>query len=206
MKYLRGFSDYKESLIYNQFNSNLMESLKTWHDMILSAIGAEFIDIKNELNLSSDLKIDSLISLSDNVEFFNSLSSLGLRKSELQRSDDFETFVNKPCRFMMIYKFDSNDLENPQYILFQSFNETLKKWEDVKLYKVKDDIKKFYDKLASKTIELQDVDQNYIYITSNGNDWELQNLDKENDTYKRFLRKEDLQSLLDNRGIRISIV
>ena len=155
---------------------------------------------------TDDFNIDDLNQLEDNPEFFNSLSSLGLRKSPIQNSDDYETFVKKPCKFMMIYKFDSNDLENPIYILFQSYNETLKKWDEIKLYKIKDDIKKFYDKLSSKTIEVQDGDQNYIYSTSNGNDWELQNLDKQNDKYKRFLRKEDLQSLLDKGGVSINII
>lgn len=205
MRYIHNFTRYKESIDNNQFNNNLMESLKTWHDIILSSIGAEFVDIKNEFKLPDNFKIDDLSSMNDNVEFFNSMSSLGLRKSTIQNSDDYETYVNKPCKFMMVYNFDSNDLENPKYILFQSFNETLKKWEEVKLYKINDDIKKFYDRLSSKTIEVQDGDQNYIYITSNGNDWELQNLDKETNIYKRFLTKEDLQELLDG-GSKISII
>jgi hypothetical protein len=183
-----------------------MESLKTWHDIILSSIGASPVNLHDELKLPKDFKIDDISSVGENVEFFNSLNSIGLRKSTIQSSDDYETFVSKPCKFMMIYNFDSNDLENPKYILFQSFNDTLKRWEEVKLFKINDDIKKFYDKLTSKTIEIQDGDQNYIYITSNGNDWELQNLEKENDIYKRFLRKEELQELLDNKGVNISII
>lgn len=206
MKYIQGFYKYTESINSMQFSNDLMESLKTWHDIILSSIGAEYVDIKSELNLSEDFNVNDLITLNDSVEFFNSLNSLGLRKSTVQKSDDFETYVNKPCRFMMIYDFDANDLENPKYILFQSFTDSLKKWNDVKLYKINDDIKKFYDKLSSKTIEIQDGDQNYIYVTSNGNDWEIQNIDKENDVYKRFLTKEELQELLDNRGIDISII
>ncbi len=206
MKYIQGFSKYVESINSIQFSNDLMESLKTWHDIILSSIGAEYVDMKSELKLSEDFNINDLITLNDNVEFFNSLNSLGLRKSTVQKSDDFETYVNKPCRFMMIYNFDANDLENPKYILFQSFNESSDKWSDIKLYKVNDDVKKFYDKLSSKTIEIQDGDQNYIYVTSNGNDWEIQNIDKENDIYKRYLTKEELQELLDNRGINISII
>ena len=107
---------------------------------------------------------------------------------------------------MMIYKFDSNELENPKYILFQTFNDTLKEWDDVRLYTIGEDIKKFYDKLTSKTIEISDSDQNFIYSTSNGNDWELQNLESENDTFKRFLRKEELQEVIDSRNITINII
>ncbi len=205
---LKKYRDFKESLMFNQFNSNLMESLKVWHDLILSSIGAQSVDIYKELNLPQDdfkniLDIDVL---SKNVEFFNSLNSLGLKGSNIQRSDDFQTFVNKPCKFMMIYKFDSNELENPKYILFQTFNDTLKEWDDVKLYTIGEDIKKFYDKLTSKTIEISDSDQNFIYSTSNGNDWELQNLESENDTFKRFLRKEELQEVIDSRNITINII
>jgi hypothetical protein len=107
---------------------------------------------------------------------------------------------------MFIYGIESNELENPIYIAFQTWNETLKEWDDVKLFKINDDVKKFYDKLSSKTIEVTDGDENFIYVTSNGNDWELQNLDKENDTYKRFFRKEELQSLLNNKNVKVSII
>ena len=107
---------------------------------------------------------------------------------------------------MFIYGQEQNELENPLYIIFQTWNETLKKWEDVKLYKVNNNVKNFYDKLSSKTIEVVDGDQNYIYNTSNGNEWILQNSDKENDTYKRVFRKEELQKLLDDKNIKINII
>ena len=107
---------------------------------------------------------------------------------------------------MFIYGQEQNELENPLYIIFQTWNESLKRWEDVKLYKVNSDVKKFYDKLSSKTIEVVDGDENYIYSTSNGSDWELQNSDKENDTYKKVFRKEELQKLLDDKNIKINII
>jgi hypothetical protein len=107
---------------------------------------------------------------------------------------------------MFIYDISSNELENPLYITFQVWNETNKEWEDVKLFKINGDVKKFYDKLSSKTIEVTDGDENYIYITSDGNTWELQNLDKENDVYKRFFRKDELQSLLNERKVKLSII
>lgn len=212
MMYIKKFNKFVESMqnlnidVNSQVSSNLMESLKTWHDIILSSIGASLVDLYKEFKLPSNFKIDDISNIADNIEFFNSLNSLGLRKSSIQMSDDYETFVNKPCKFMMIYNFDSNDLENPKYILFQSFNDVLKKWENVKLFKINGDIKKFYDKLTSKTIEVQDKDQNYIYVTSNGNDWELQNIEKENEIYKKFIRKEELQDILDSRGVSINII
>lgn len=184
---------------------DIMESLNLWHDAILSAIDAEEVDIHKSFFLPKGENID-IEFLNDSNIFLNSLASIGLKKSSIQNTDDYETFINKPCRFMFIYDINSNELENPEYILFQSWNESMEKWSETKLYKVKDDIKKFFDKLTSKTIEILDGSDNYIYLTSNGNDWELQNVDKENDVYKRFFRKEDLQSLIDSKKIKLNII
>lgn len=209
MKWIKSFNGYKEALhIDLTFNQvDLMESLNIWHDVLLTAISAEQVDLFDTIKLPQEFqnKLD-IETLSNNIEFINSLSSLGLKKAQVQNTDDFETFVNKPCKFMFIYDVNSNELENPEYILFQTWNETLKKWDEVKLFKVKDDIKKFYDKLTSRTIEIIDGDENYIYTTSNGNDWNLQNVDKENDTYQRTFRKEELQKLLDEKKITLNII
>lgn len=210
MKWLKSFTQHKESLVIDlQFQSiDLMESLNIWHDVLLNAINAEELDIFDTLKLPKDFFKNSLDLdyLSDNVEFINSLSSLALKKSQLEDTETYQTFLNKPCKFMFIYGQEQNELENPIYIIFQVWNESLKRWEDVKLYKVNSDVKKFYDKLSSKTIEVVDGDENYIYSTSNGGEWELQNSDKENDTYKKVFRKEELQKLLDDRNIKINII
>jgi len=209
MKWIKGFKKYKESLHINLTYNNvdLMESLNIWHDVLMTSISAEKVDLLTTIKLSDNFKdkldLDILV---DNSEFINSLSSIGLKKSAINNSDDFQTFINKPCKFMFLYDFNSNELENPEYILFQTWNETLKEWEETKLFKVKDDIKKFYDKLTSKTIEIVDGAENYIYSTSNGNDWELQNLDKSNDTYKKTFRKEELQDILNNNKVTLNII
>ena len=209
MKWIKQFKQFKESLqIDLTFNSiDIMESLNIWQDILLKSISAEPVDIFDTLKLSDDLKSKlDLDTLSDLVEFLNSLSSIGLKKSPLQNTTDYQTFLNKPCKFMFIYDFNANELENPEYLAFQTWNDTLKKWDETKLFKVKDDVKKFYDKLTSKTIEIVDGSENYIYSTSNGNDWELQNIDKENDTYTKILRKEELQKILDESKITLNII
>ena len=210
MRVIKSYNKFKESLVIDLMvmSVDILESMNIWHDVLLSAISAEEKDIFDTLKLPKDFYQGRLTLdfLSDNIEFVNSLSSLGLKKSPVQNTEEYQTFVNKPCKWMFIYGIESNELENPIYITFQTWNETLKQWDDVKLFKINDDIKKFYDKLASKTIEVADGDENFIYVTSNGNDWELQNLDKENDTYKRFFRKEELQSLLNNKNVKVSII
>jgi len=187
---------------------DLLESLNVWHDALLTSIDAEEVDIFDTFNLPREMFSDKLDLdfLDNNVEFVNSLSSIALKKSELKNSEDFETFLNKPCKFMFIYDINSNELENPEYLLFQVWNESLSKWEDVKLYKIKEDVSRFYNKLTSRTIEITDGDENYIYSTSNGNEWILQNSDKENDIYKKTFRKEEIQDLLKDRNVKINVI
>lgn len=211
MKFLKGYNQYLESLQIDLSTDiiDLMESLIIWHDVLLSSIGAEEVDLVNTLSLNQIDNLD-LDYLSENIEFLNSLASLGLKKSPVQNTEDFETFLNKPCRFMLIYDINSNELQGAEFMLFQTYNETLNKWDATKLYKMNIEgsniQQRFFDKLTSRTIEITDGDENYIYTTSNGNDWELQNLNKENDIYKRFFRKNELQKLLDDRKVKLTIV
>ena len=209
---IKTYNQFKESLVIDlsfQGIEDLLESLTVWYDALLSAIGAEEVNIFDTLKLRQDdfsNKLD-LDSLGDNVEFINSLSSIALEKSPIQNSDDFQTFLNKPCRFMFLYDINSNELENPIYIMMQVYNDTLSSWDNSKIYKIQDDVKKFYDKLTSRTIEIVDGDQNYIYTTSNGNnEWVLQNKDVENDVYKQTFRKEELEDLVKDRKIKINVI
>jgi hypothetical protein len=212
MRKIKTYNQFKESLVIDlsfQGIEDLLESLTVWYDALLSAIGAEEVNIFDTLKLRQDdfsNKLD-LDSLGDNVEFINSLSSIALKKSPIQNSDDFQTFLNKPCRFMFLYDINSNELENPIYIMMQVYNDTLSSWDNSKIYKIQDDVKKFYDKLTSRTIEIVDGDQNYIYTTSNGNnEWVLQNKDVENDVYKQTFRKEELENLVKDRKIKINVI
>jgi hypothetical protein len=211
VKYIKTYSKYKESISIDlsMIDIDLNESLSLFYNSILNAVGAKEEDIFTTFNLpKSDyqdhLDIDYL---SNNTEFINSLSSIGMKKSNPQNSDDFECFINKPCKFMFIYRIEANELENPSYIIFQLWNNTLGEWEEAKLYKINDEIKKFYDKLSSSTIEIKDNDKNYIYNTSNGgNEWILQNPGNENDIFKKYLRKDDLDQILSDKKLKINII
>jgi len=211
MKYLKKYTTYKESIMVDLMFQNmveLLESLTIWHDALLSSIAAEEVDIYETFHLPVEEYKDKLDLdfLEDHVEFINSLSSLALKKSTLEHSDSYETFLNKPCKFMFIYGINRNELENPEYLLFQSWQETLEKWDDVKLYKVNENIQRFYDKLSSRVLELIDGGDKYIYKTSNGNEWILQNTDNENDTYKKTFRKTELEDLLRDNKIKVNII
>ncbi len=218
MKHLKKYKSFFESnFISSDFvdltlgvpilNLDINESLNLFYENILKSIGAEEADIYIVFNLPKEEfinKID-LDSLNNNVVFINSLSSIGLKNSTLQSTDDLETFVNKPCRFVMIYRIEANELENPEYILFQSWNETLDKWEDTKVYKITGEIKSFYDKLSSKVIEIIHGGDNYIYQSSNKNEWILQNIEKENDTFKRYFRRDEFEKFVNDNKFTFEI-
>lgn len=210
-RHLKTSSEYNESITFDlnyQKFDDILESLNIWHDALLSSIDAEEVDMFETLHLPKEDYINKLDIeyLSNNIEFINSLSSIGLKKSEIKNSEDFQTFLNKPCKYMFIYNVDSNELENPEYLLFQVWNETLEKWEESKLYQVNEDVKRFYDKLTSRTIEIVDGDENYIYETSNGNEWVLQNIESENDIYQKVFRRKEIQDLLNNRNVKVNVI
>ena len=106
MKHLKNFNSFFESyLITVEYPENsiseldLNESLNLFYENILKSIGAEESNLFQSFNLPEDEYKDkiNLDILPDNVEFINSLSSIGLKKSFLQSTDDLETFVNRPC-------------------------------------------------------------------------------------------------------------
>jgi hypothetical protein len=201
MKFLKKYRKYiSESL---NLVDNILESMNISLNTLLSSIGAVEVNIYDTFKLSKSdfsisLDIDDVVT---NSYFINSLSSIGLRISSIEDLNDYESFIHD-YKFLSIYKMESSELENPEYILFQSYGDDKK----LILYKVNGDMKRFYDKLSSKTIEITSDDENYIYKTSNsGNNWDLMNT-KETDTFKRQLRKEDMISLLSNPDIKVNIV
>jgi hypothetical protein len=214
MKKIKTYNQFKESLLIDlniQHISDLLESLNIQHDILLSSIGAEKINIFDELKLDKDFKLDLDIISDDNsapgVIFINSLTSLGLKKSPLENSDNYQTFLNNSCRFLFIYKGDSDMVENPLYILIQG-SQGNGDWSPTEFYKLDQttSINKFYDKLTSRTVEINDGDDNYIYTTNNANEWVLQNTEKENDTYKRLFRKEEFEDLVNTRKVKVDVL
>jgi len=210
MKFIKSFFKYQESIRIDIIDlpQDLYESLGLLYDNILKSINAEEKDIFDTFHLPKDDFADklNLDLLTTNAEFVNSLSSIGLKKSNVVNSEDYETFFKTPCRFMMVYRMEANELENPDYIIFQSWNDTLSKWGDAKLYKVNADIKNFYDKLSSKVIEISDGGEKYIYQTSNGNEWLLQNVDKANDVFKKYFRTDEFENFIKSRTGDINII
>lgn len=215
MRYLKSYKNFSESLSYDilGFNVDLHESLSIWHDDLLASM--EKIDLYEKFMLDKKdffpkISIDEL---SSKTEFINALSSLKLKKGIIENTDDSQTFINGSCKFMFIYGNESSELEtfpnpptNPIYLLFQTWNEDKNEWNEIELYLPKEDIKKFYDKLSSRKIEILDGDKKFEYETSNGNEWELIDKNQKDDTYQEILRKDELERVIADRNAKLKIL
>jgi len=204
--WIKKFDTFRESLVINLVDAefDLNESLGVYIDTILNSIDAKPLDIFSTLQLAKNTNID-LESLDKNTDFISKLSNLDLKKSNMQLSSDYETFLDIPARFMFIYDKKQNELETPYYLLLQVFNTALKKWETTKIYKIGDDIKKFYDQLSSKTIEIEDEGKKYIYETGDKNTWTLLSVE-DSPIYKRTFNKEDLEKIIQDRKVKLKII
>lgn len=218
MRYLKSYQIFSESLVFDVLHNkvNLLESLVIWHNALLDSISAEKLDIFDTLKLpkeefSENLDIDYL---SNSVEFINSLTSMKLKKGVVENTDDYETFIDKPCKWMFIQGIESvGDLEtmpnstvNPIYLLFQTWNDSTSNWSDVELYRVNDDVNKFLSSLTSREIEIMDGNVSYRYKTSNANEWELVDKSLKNDIYQDVFRREELEKLIGDRDVKVTII
>lgn len=213
MRWLKDFKGYKESIVIKigvAEVGDLLESLSLWHEELLNSIGAIEEDLFKLLELDKseydDDKLD-LDKLSGNGKFIDALSKKW-KKSEVQNSNDSETFLNKPCKFMFIYPKDAeSELLPPAYLMFQTSNDDGKTWEPAKLYKVTGDANKFYEILSTATLKIVDGDKAFIYATSNGNNWKLKNQDNEDESkgWLKELRMDELQANINLRKDEIDL-
>jgi hypothetical protein len=204
--WIKKFINFKESLVIDvkDIDFDINESLNVWFDSLLASINAQPVDIYTALKLARNVNID-LENLDKSSSFITTLSNNGLKKSNMEITSDYETFLKTPCRFMFIYDKKASDLDNPYYLLLQVYNGVLNKWEVTNIYKINDSIKKFYDQLSSKTIEIIDGEDRFIYETGNGNEWNLKSV-KETDIYKRNFDKEDLEKIIQDRKVKVNII
>lgn len=215
MRIIKSYHKFKESLVIDlsiQNVEDLLESLTIFQDALLAAIGAEEVDIYDKLKLPKEDFSDKmdLNILADNVEFINSLTSIRLKKSPIQYSKDFQTFLNRQCKFMFIYDVtNTHELQDPVYLIMQDWEDEkeggIGRWNPLKIYKVKYG-SKFYDALTFRVIVINDGGEEYTYETSNGNEWVSLYKDRVNDVYKDVMRKEELQQVLKTRNATVSIL
>lgn len=191
MDYIKTYESFK--LEEPSTMSELLEKLSVVEQSILDSIKADPIDINTFFN--EKLPTKELDQLVNNSDFNNLLKMKGLSKSSVEHTDDYETFLINPFKYLLIKSKNKNDLQNPDFIIIQTFNSTEQTWNNLKMYQIQGDFKNFYDQLTNRTIEIERDGVNYLYQTSNKNEWELVN-QEETDVFPRFVRKEELIELM----------
>ncbi len=177
MKHIEGFQlfesrleDSKKELKYFQNALDLDVTIKE----LMDSIDAVKVDIKSMFpTLKGTERLDKIPS---NEKFVESLEKLELKLSELQDTEDFETFARLPMKWYWISNEDASELEMPIYILYKYFYDG--EWSNMKMYYVQDEIDNFLDELSLVTIEIRlekDETKRWFYTTSDsGKLWNLE--------------------------------
>ena len=190
-------------------DANVLESIVTDSDSLLKSINAEQVMMGDILDFNSEHFTDIEV-LSKDPEFLKKLDGKGFKKNNIESSKDSETFLDKTMdiKFFLIFKKEDSELEpKPEYIVFQSRAKGSGRWDVIKVYKVNENIRNFYDKLSSKTIEIKRGGKNYIFKTSNaGNDWKLQNVQNKDNTFKDIMSNDEIRATLKEGGTSITVI
>lgn len=194
-------------------DADILESIVTDSDELLNTIKAKEVDLFQTFELNPDLLKSnfSIQELYDNQNFNKSLTKKNFKKNELESTEETETFIDDTIvvKFFSVFKKDSSELDQPEYIIYQSKKRNEKQWGQVKCYKVNDNMKNFYDKLTNKSVEIKKGDKTYIYVTSNsGNDWQLQKSIKNQDTdrFKEYMSNDEIKAILLDDDVSITIL
>ena len=204
--------DVNENLTSDKLkDADILESIVTETDNLLNSVKAEEVDLHYTLEIDpTDIKLNmNLENLITNPIFLTALKRKKLEMSELETSLDTETFLKKTMdiKFCTLFDKGKTNIDQPDYILFQSKEKGDYKWSIIKLYKVNDNMTKFYDNLTTKTIEIQNGDKKFIYRTSNsGNNWSLENVDVEDDVFKKLLDNEEIKIILQDKNLKVVVV
>jgi hypothetical protein len=189
-----------------KYTQYIKESITTDVDGLLDSINDKKTDFF-ALNLSNDDYINKTIEdIFDENDFNKQLFKNNLKKGEINSTTEIENFLRKDIdmKFFFLYDRDETVLDNPNFLILQYYKND--KWYPIEIYKIKGNIKKFYDKLTAKTIKLTFDEVTYIYQTSNsGNNWLLKDTDKKNDQFKENLETEDIKNLIKS-GAKLKII
>jgi len=190
---------------------DVLESIVTNSEDILNSIKAVEVDLYQTFTLNpDDLQNNFTIEeLYENDSFNKSLTKSKFKKNELESTEETETFIDDTIviKFFSIFDKNSSELENPEYIVYQSKKRNDTKWEQVKCYKVNDDMKHFYDKLTNKSVEIKKGDKTYVYVTStSGSSWQLGSGGKETDRFKKIMNNDEIKAILLDDDVSITII
>tara|TARA_R110000772_G_scaffold43995_1_gene101205 strand:- start:23010 stop:23591 length:582 start_codon:yes stop_codon:yes gene_type:complete len=191
MRFIKTYESFK--IEEPKTMSELLENLSVVEQNILDSIKAEPIRIESFFN--GNLPTNNLEKLINNSEFNDLLRLKGLTRGNVEQTDDYETFLLTPFKYLLIKSKEKSELHNPDFIILQTFNSTQQDWNKLKMYQIHGDFKNFYDKLTNRTIEIPHDGKNFLYQTSNKNEWELTN-QEETEQFPKHLRKEQLLKII----------
>lgn len=160
---------------------------------------------EEEKNKEDLFKNKELEKISDDTDFINLLTKNALKKSQIIDLSDYETFIKGELKLMFIYNIDYNELQDPKYLILQSRDNESYPWKDVEFYQFNDSIKKFYDMITIKVIKIIDDNKEYTYKTSNVNEWLLENSEDQTQRFKKILKKEEIESIINDNRLKVDI-
>jgi hypothetical protein len=170
---------------------------------LLDSIGATKVLMGDVLDFNSE-RFNNIDVMVNDDDFLKKLDSKGFKKNNMEFTRDCETFITNTVdlKFFLIFKKEDSELDpTPEYIVYQTKPKNSHNWEPIQIYKVNGNIRNFYDKLSSKTIEIKRGGKNYIYRTSNaGNDWSLQNIQNKDAEFKDIMSNDEINNTLRKQG------
>lgn len=200
MKYLYNYKNYLLENKKSDYSISINDILNILENQI---------DIFREFNINKDIiPHDSNINdLYTNKEFINTLNKQNLKLGKIDDTKYNETMLNDNSNLIFFFIYDKNsiELEEPRYVILQ-YHKNDKKSDLLGFTNTKH-INDFYKKLTDATIELSDGKNTYIYQTTNGgNNWEMKNVQMEDDTMKSSLDNEQLNDLIKQNKLKIKNV
>lgn len=197
----------KHIKLFKIFLNSINESVE--NNPLLKTINAENVLIGDVLDFNSE-NFNDIEVMSNDPEFLRKLDKKGFKKNNIEFTKECETFLPNfmDIKFFLIFKKEDSELEpKPEYMVIQTKYRNKPNWESIKMYKVNDNIRNFYDKLSSRTIEITKGGKNYIYRTSNaGNDWSLQNIQNRDNIYKDIMSNDEIRATLKDGQSKIKVV
>jgi hypothetical protein len=201
MKHLKQYNNFINEKRIPKISMDIKELLSIL-DSSKTDIFRTFLINKDEVGVRGD--IDKLYS---NSGFNDNIKKNGLKHGKLNNTQYSETLLDEKyvLKFFFIYDKTSMELEEPQFIILQYYNTETDDRSDILGFTNTDNINSFYEKLTDATIELTKGDDTFVYQTSNGgNNWEMKNVQMEDDTMKGTLDKKELQDVIDKKNLDVS--
>lgn len=194
---------------YDEFlNEKKIPKLSINIEELLGVLKGEGNDIFRTFEINKDEVgvRDEIDKLYMNRGFNKNLKKNDLKKGKPQNTQYNETLLDDEyvLKFFFVYNKESIELEEPKFIILQYYNTKTNQKSDILGFTNSDNINSFYEKLTDATIELTKGDDTYVYQTSNGgNNWEMKNVQMEDDEMVGTFDKKELQSIIDKKKFNV---